>query len=315
MRLLLLTCLPSTLSAQAVDWQRFAQLADVRSTLPETLSKQLTSDLTTDRDKAAAIFYWITHNIAYDVSLFEDIVAGKKGKRARYTQAEIDALYEARIARTLKKRKGVCDNYSRLYQRLAELAGLECQLIAGHARGNIMAAGQLGISHAWNAVKIDGEWRLLDATWGAGAVNNEMKFNFKFRPAYFLAPPEAFALNHFPKDAKWQLLESPVSRADYLSAPAIGTAFIAHEVTGLSHPTYRLETLRREALRLEFTSPTLTDELACVNYTEGVQIPCAITKFATRLSVVIPGKMVQRMVLGLVNAQQQLVLGYQVLPK
>jgi transglutaminase/protease-like cytokinesis protein 3 len=35
-------------------------------------------------------------------------------------------------------------------------------------------------NHAWNAVRIDGNWYLLDATWDAGVVGEKSnKFEFK----------------------------------------------------------------------------------------------------------------------------------------
>ena len=52
--------------------------------------------------------------------------------------------------------KGVCDSYSKLYDRLLKEAGFECQRVSGTANGG---------SHAWNIVKIDGEWCHVDATW------------------------------------------------------------------------------------------------------------------------------------------------------
>jgi uncharacterized protein (TIGR03000 family) len=42
-------------------------------------------------------------------------------------------------------------------------------------------------AHAWNAVKLDGEWHLVDATWGAGGIKDK-QFVKKFKDYYFLAP-------------------------------------------------------------------------------------------------------------------------------
>lgn len=58
------------------------------------------------------------------------------------------------------------------------LAGMECQNITGQAKAagyypgcfdsDRLAEGPL--EHAWNAVKLQGEWFLSETTWAAGYV-------------------------------------------------------------------------------------------------------------------------------------------------
>ena len=58
------------------------------------------------------------------------------------------------------------------------LAGLECEKISGQAKGAGYYPGCFDPdnlsdgpgAHAWNAVKLDGEWFVSDATWAAGSV-------------------------------------------------------------------------------------------------------------------------------------------------
>lgn len=51
--------------------------------------------------------------------------------------------------------KGVCEAYSRVYQLLVGLAGMDVHTVLGRAGG----------AHAWNLVKVDGEWFHVDVTW------------------------------------------------------------------------------------------------------------------------------------------------------
>lgn len=311
--LLLLLC--TSARAQNTDWNRFAAVAEIKASTPKELAEKITEGFTTDKDKAAAIFYWVTQNIAYDTKLYGKIASSKKSKPQTYSPAEVERIYEERVTGTLKSRKGVCDGYSRLYQRLAKLSGLECELVVGHARGDIMAPGSLGIGHAWNAVKVDGQWQLVDCTWGAGVVNAKMKYVPKFTPAYFMTRPESMSYNHYPNEPKWQLLEAPVNQEMYLERTAVGGGFLRYGLHDLSHREYRLETKRRKPLTIGFTSATVPEELLCVNYTSRQQIPCTVSKEDDRISVILPGSSVNNMVLGIVTSEKELLLSYRVVGK
>jgi hypothetical protein len=174
---------------------------------PEALAKALCKDLKTDRDKARAIFTWIADNVRYDFKSM-DFVPPKGMSRA-----ELEAM---RIERTYKKGKGVCEDYSVLYKHMAGAVGLECVLVSGNSRS--LMSSTLG-DHAWNAVKIDGKWQLLDATWGAGYVEGGDDFNQVFQPGYFFTDPRIFAVNHFPKEEKWQLLDTPLAKEAFKIRP------------------------------------------------------------------------------------------------
>ena len=66
-------------------------------------------------------------------------------------------------------------SYATAYAVLARFAGLECAAVEGFVKGFRYepgdsvrdASGSLVINHAWNAVRVDGQWRLLDACAGA----------------------------------------------------------------------------------------------------------------------------------------------------
>ncbi len=174
---------------------------------PEALAKAMCQNLKTDRDKARAIFAWIADNVRYDFKSM-DFVPPKGMSRA-----ELEAT---RIERTYKKGKGVCEDYSVLYKHMAGAVGLECVLVSGNSRS--LMRSTLG-DHAWNAVKIDGKWQLLDATWGAGYVEGGDDFNQVFQPGYFFTDPRIFSVNHFPKEEKWQLLDKPLTKEEFKSRP------------------------------------------------------------------------------------------------
>ena len=65
----------------------------------------------------------------------------------------------------------VCDGYSRLVKMMCDDMGIECRIVVGDVNG--------GGGHAWNLVKVDGQWYHLDVTWDDGGSD---------RYAYFLIP-------------------------------------------------------------------------------------------------------------------------------
>jgi hypothetical protein len=103
-------------------------------------------------------------------------------------------------------------HFAQLYKKMADEAGLECAYIRGFSKGSIRGGWT---SHAWNAVKIQGEWKLLDVTWAAGYADEKGKFRQVFLPGFFFTAPRVFALDHLPTEEKWQLLKKPISKTAF----------------------------------------------------------------------------------------------------
>ncbi len=156
----------------------------------QTLAQQLTSPFPFPTDKARTIFTWLHHNIHYDTKSF---FAGN-------VQASTPNS-------TLQSGLAVCEGYASLFTTLATHAGLESVIISGHGKGYGYTPLQPGAplppynaGHAWNAVRIDnGEWKLIDACWGAGHVQGAgMPYVQRFEPRYFTMSNEEFGIKHFP---------------------------------------------------------------------------------------------------------------------
>jgi hypothetical protein len=211
--LLLFSC---SLTAQPTSYERadaFAESFKGSYKTAEDLALQLTKPFNTDWEKARVLFSWIAFNIRYDHKKMENTPA-----RVRYSGNTREEVEEERredledaIRQTLRKKKGICQDYSRLYERMGRAVGLEVEFIGGLSRN-------LGGSerHAWNAVKLGGAWRLLDATWAAGYYDDDRnRFVERFSPGFFNTPPHLFVLNHLPREERWQLLEKPLSKEEF----------------------------------------------------------------------------------------------------
>ena len=64
-----------------------------------------------------------------------------------------------RTAYALATNEGVCEAYSRSMQLILQKLGINCVLVHG-----VQTSGEPE-AHMWNAVKINGEWYVIDATW------------------------------------------------------------------------------------------------------------------------------------------------------
>ncbi|KAF9869548.1 transglutaminase-like superfamily protein [Colletotrichum karsti] len=157
------------------------------------LAQMLCGPFSSYTDKARAIFTWFHHNVAYDcAAFFGNNIKARPG------------------AETILSGKAVCSGYADTYREIANRAGLECITVTGHGKGYGYTALKKGErppprkvdGHAWNAVRIDGgEWKLLDACWGAGNVSDVTKeFTPDFKPHEFTRRNDIFGLSHYPAD-------------------------------------------------------------------------------------------------------------------
>jgi hypothetical protein len=72
--------------------------------------------------------------------------------------------------------RAVCEGYSNAFKLFMDMLDIECDIISGWAGEQ---------SHAWNRVKIGGEYYLVDVTWNdpvpaSGAANTESRIHYEF---------------------------------------------------------------------------------------------------------------------------------------
>src|ERR1700752_3032669 len=115
------------------------------------LAEYLIIPAKSDLEKARVIYSWMATHIKYDASAFN---SNKLGDQSSLS--------------VMKKKKGVCEGYSNLMKELCGYAGLECEKVVGYSKGYGYEVGDKikQTDHAWNVIKIEGKWKLVDATWG-----------------------------------------------------------------------------------------------------------------------------------------------------
>lgn len=155
------------------------------------LSEFAEKNLSSKKQIAIFFYYWIGKNIAYDYEFLNKINTQKNIYNEYLKKQDAYRVYE--------DRKGVCAGYANLYTWFMFEADIEVQKISGHIRDNENHYVELDsdddFRHAWNAIKINNKWILVDTTWGSSNDPNQSEFYFDIKPE--------FAINtHYPENNK-----------------------------------------------------------------------------------------------------------------
>lgn len=90
------------------------------------------------------------------------------------------------------KQQTVCQGYACAVQYLLEQLGIQSVIVSGTA---------LGDAHAWNLIRLDGEYYYMDATWGNnGYQNGEGKETSFIDYNYMAMTTEEMRMGHVPDD-------------------------------------------------------------------------------------------------------------------
>jgi transglutaminase/protease-like cytokinesis protein 3 len=199
------------------------------------LAIELTQNYKDDLSKIRSIYTWVTENINYDYKVlteehpFSKFI--KNGKSINENDFNNDVILDA-----LTTKKAVCYGYACLFKKLCELSAVKCEIIQGKARvlRNLANENYQGDGHAWNAVQINNQWYLLDATWGVASEVNIFNQNIKIKDDfYFLADPLKLIYTHFPSNSKWQLNIKPITMDEFLNQPLLLKEYFKFNINSL----------------------------------------------------------------------------------
>lgn len=115
--------------------------------------RHIINDDMTDYEKTLAIFEYIVDSVDYDYDAFNAIDNGDTANNVCYF---LEGVFEYNRA--------VCDGKSKAFVVLCRIEGIECLRDFG-------ASPTGGAGHAWNYVKLDGTWYMVDTTAGDAGVS------------------------------------------------------------------------------------------------------------------------------------------------
>ncbi len=114
------------------------------------ITDEIISDDMSDVEKEIAINTYLCENAEYDNDALEN---AEENNFAKVDESFYDSFTAYGI---LVDGVGVCASYAASFKLLADAAGLESVVVTGYLEGSV--------PHAWNKVKLDDQWYILDST-------------------------------------------------------------------------------------------------------------------------------------------------------
>lgn len=234
----------------SIDWN----VRNIEASTVDSLAKKLTAPYHTELEKTRAIFSWIAQHISYNMGVYN---AGKY-RSVKLTVDPFDTVssksaIEQTAEKVLRRRVAVCDGYAKLFKTLCDYAGIQSEVILGYGKCYLERDDKFRTNHTWNAVKIDSTWYLLDVTWASGYITFGNEYVAHIDESYFLAPPQQFALDHYPEDLQWTLLDHPPVLKEFHFSPFKYKSFIKYGISSASPSNGTIETSVGDTISIQLS--------------------------------------------------------------
>jgi transglutaminase/protease-like cytokinesis protein 3 len=210
----------------------------------DDVGKYLASRFPDKKQLVKAIHDYVVLRMSYDYAALELIL---KGDYTNTPSQDAEAVFARKTA--------VCEGYARLMVALGKAANVEIAYVTGYIRDSrrrlsLDETGQPdldGVSHAWNAVKLDDHWYLIDATWDDPTGGEPTT-------TYLFTPPHLMTYDHLPEEPAWQLRAEPLALGDFVRQPLLSPSIGEYGLV-LVQPTRSQITVDGEA-EIIFDNPT-----------------------------------------------------------
>ncbi len=147
--------------------------ADAVYRIARDILRQIVTDDMSDAQKAHAIYDWIMWQVTYDTPATE-VTKNGEAYSAYYMEGVFgDGVTP--IRGVTYDPYAVCDGMSKAYSLLCNIEGIPCMRVSGMAGSYAAFAG----GHAWNKVMLDGEWYIVDCTWGDSTIDLRLGYAYE----------------------------------------------------------------------------------------------------------------------------------------
>lgn len=235
---------------------------------PENLANKINADFKREANKVRAIFKWITNNIRYDIneyyhpkivhqieySTYQYSSEKERLKKAQAAKEEIQKKANNKIVtEAFIKKIGVCEEYVQSFKKLADLLGIESEIIRGNVRNSINEIGKVppGTNHTWNAVKVNDRWIVIDITWASGYGYKD-KWIKSFNDYFFDINSRKIGYTHYPSNKKWQKKLNSGTITDFYNQPIYIESLLEKNIELLTQKKGILKVKNRRKLVFKF---------------------------------------------------------------
>ena len=229
------------------------------------LAERISEDFQDDTSKVRAAFRWLTHQIRYDL---EEFYQARKVIRFRYRdEAErvrkVQEIKDNIVNEAFLTKMGICEAYAQSFQKLMELLGIQAEVIKGYVRNSPEDIGRVPktTNHAWNAVRLNNKWVILDATWAAGYIFNG-RWIKDYNEYFFDIKPQKVNLTHYPEDRKWLIRWNYGSLEDFYNQPIYSHEILQKNISVLSPKKGVIVLHRNKSIVLKIMGLSTIDQVA-----------------------------------------------------
>lgn len=245
----------------SIQGQDFTKVDDLVASYPrfskaQDLADRIIKDFSSEEEKTRAAFYWLAKNIRYNLREFYN--PKKRSYNFSYATEEekeqkLQALKDEIVAVAFRTKTGVCEEYAQSFKKICDLLDIEAEVIKGNVRNSPQEIGKIeSISnHAWNAVKLNNKWIIIDVTWAAGHEING-KWIRKFENYFYNIPKDKIFKTHYPEDAVWVLRFGRISSEEFYNQPIYGTSLLDSKIELVSKNKGILKIDSSKEVKLKF---------------------------------------------------------------
>lgn len=199
-----------------------------------------------DVQRLRAIFTWVAERVTWE----EDF------------EGQVDTR------RVIQTKRGCSEEIAVLVRDLCAAVGLHAEVVRGYLKGpgeildlEIIARP----NHWWNAVIVDGEWRIMDCSLAAPTNPRRSAYSSAnsnvAEPWWFLARPMEICYTHVPLLPEQQHICPPVAHEILMALPCACPPYFRHRVELADFDTSLLHLENLEMAHIKLTVP---EDIECV---------------------------------------------------
>jgi len=204
-----------------------------------------------DVQRLRAIFTWISEKVTWE----EDF------------ESDIDPR------RVIQTKRGCAEEVAVLVLEMCAAVGIHAEVIKGYLKtpGEVPEIGIMPRpNHWWNAVIVDGEWRIMDCSLAAPSHPRRGSYSSSGSQVaeswWFLTRPSEICWTHIPEQHYQQHLCPPIAHEVLLALPCACPPYFKN---GLEMVDYDTSLVRIEDLELAHIKFTVPSDIECVAEVEA----------------------------------------------